>query len=63
VHSEGDSVLLSSNTGRLIKSRRMNTVGLVACMEENKNACKVLMGKHEGREHFEILGIHGLVIL
>jgi len=63
VHSEGNSVLLSSNTGRLIKLRRMNSVGFVACMEENKNAYKVLMGKHEGREHIEILGIHGRVIL
>jgi len=38
-------------------------VVLVACMEENRNAYRVLMGKHEGREHFEILGIHGRVIL
>jgi len=41
----------------------MNSVGFVACMDENKNAYKVLTGKHEGREHFEILGIHGRVIL
>ena len=62
VQSEGICVVLSPNTGRLIKFRRMNWVGLVACME-NRCAYKILMGKHEGRKHFEILGIYERVIL
>ena len=35
----------------------------MTCVEENGNVYRVLMGKHEGREDFEILGIHGRVIL
>jgi hypothetical protein len=31
-------------------SRRMRWVGLVACMGENKNACRVLVWKFEERD-------------
>jgi hypothetical protein len=37
------------NIIRQIKSRRMRSVGHVACMEEERNVCRVLMGKPEGK--------------
>jgi hypothetical protein len=40
---------LSSNIIRMIKSSRMRYVGHVACMEENRNAYKVVVGKPEGK--------------
>jgi hypothetical protein len=39
----------SPNIIRQIKSRRMRWAGHVACMEEERNVYKVLMGKPEGK--------------
>jgi hypothetical protein len=50
LHNEELHILYSSpNIIRKIKSRRMMWVGHVACMGEEKNVCKVLMGKPEGK--------------
>jgi hypothetical protein len=44
------SILLSSsNIIRVIKSRRMRWVGHVARMGENRGACRILVGRPEGR--------------
>jgi hypothetical protein len=49
-HSEELHILYSSpNIIRQIKSRRMRWVGHVSCMGEERNVCKVLMGKPEGK--------------
>jgi hypothetical protein len=34
----------------MIKSRRMRGAGHVACMGEKRNACRVLVGKPEGKQ-------------
>jgi hypothetical protein len=38
---------------RMIKSRRMRWAGHVACMREARNACRILVGKPEGKNHWE----------
>jgi hypothetical protein len=38
----------STNTVRVIKSRKMRWAGHVACMEENRGVFRVLVGKPEG---------------
>jgi hypothetical protein len=43
----------SPNIIRQIKSRRMRWVGHVACMGEERNVYKVLMGKPEGKRPLE----------
>jgi hypothetical protein len=37
------------NVIRLIKSRRVRWSGHAACMEEKRNACRILEGKLEGK--------------
>jgi hypothetical protein len=50
LHSEELHILYSSpNIIRHIKSRRMRCVGHVACMGEERNVYRVLMGKPEGK--------------
>jgi hypothetical protein len=50
LHNEELHILYSSpNIIRQIKSRRMMWVGHVACMEEESNVYRVLMGKPEGK--------------
>jgi hypothetical protein len=50
VHNEELHNLYSSpNIIRMIKSRRMKWTENVACMGENRNACKILVGKPEGK--------------
>jgi hypothetical protein len=39
------------NIVRVIKSRRMRSVGHVVCMCEIRNAYKILVRKPEGRDH------------
>jgi hypothetical protein len=41
--------VLIPNIIRQVKSRRLRWVGYVACMEEESNVYKVLMGKTEGK--------------
>jgi hypothetical protein len=43
----------SPNIIRAIKSRRLRLTGHVACMGERKCACRVLLGKPEGRRPLE----------
>jgi hypothetical protein len=46
MHNEELHILYSfPNIIRQIKSRRMRWAGHVACMGEERNVCKVLMGK------------------
>jgi hypothetical protein len=54
LHSEELRILYSSpNIIRQIKSRRMKWVGPVAHMGEERNVCKVFMGKQEGKRPLE----------
>ena len=48
---------------RVFKFRRMRTVGQVAYTGEEKNACRLLIGKPEGKYHLGNLGIDGRVVL
>jgi hypothetical protein len=50
MHNEELHNLYSSpNIIRMIKSRRMKWAGHVSCMEEMRNAFKILVGKLEGK--------------
>jgi hypothetical protein len=42
----------SPNIIRVIKSRRLRWAEHVGCMEERRGACRVLVGKPEGRRPF-----------
>jgi hypothetical protein len=54
LHSEELHILYSSpNIIRQIKSRIMRWVGHVACVGEERNVYKVLMGKPEGKRPLE----------
>jgi len=37
--------------------------GDIACIGEKRNFCNVVVGKREGRDHLEDLGIDGNIIL
>jgi hypothetical protein len=43
----------------MIKSRRMRWAGHVARMKEERNAYRILVGKPEGRDHWEDQGVGG----
>ena len=63
-HNEELNDLYSSpNIVRVIKSRRMRWAVHVARMGEEKGVYRVLLGKPEGRRHWEDLGVDGLIIL
>jgi hypothetical protein len=47
----------------VIKSRRMRLAGHVGCMGTMRNACNILVGKLKGRNHLEVLGVDGKIIL
>jgi hypothetical protein len=51
------------NIIRLIKSRRMRWAGHVACMGEVRNLYSMSVGKSEGRNHSEDLGVDGRIKL
>jgi len=53
----------SPNIIRVIKSRRMKCVKCVPRFREMKNAYKILVGKPEGINHSEDLGVFGRIIL
>jgi hypothetical protein len=58
LHSEElHNLHLFPNIIRHIKTRRMRWVGYVACMGEERNVFKVLVGKPEG-DHFKEQGVH-----
>jgi hypothetical protein len=48
---------------RVIKSRKMRWAGNVARMGERRDVYKVLVGKPEGKNHLEHLGVDGRIIL
>jgi hypothetical protein len=47
----------------MTKPSRMRWAGYAALIEEKRNACSVLVGKPEERDHSEDLNIGGRVIL
>ena len=51
------------NILRVIKSRRMRWAGHVARMEEGRGVHKVLVGKPEGKNHWEDQDVDGRIIL
>jgi hypothetical protein len=52
----------SPNIIRAIKSRRMRWAGHVACMEEKRDAYRVLVGKPEGKGPLERPRLDGRII-
>jgi hypothetical protein len=64
LHDEEVHILYASpNIIRVIKSSRTGCAGHVAHTEEMRNANSVFVGKHEGKNHLEDLGIGGKLIL
>jgi hypothetical protein len=53
----------SPNIVRVIKSRRMRWTGLVACMGEGRGVYTVLVGRPEGKNHWEDLDVDGSISL
>jgi hypothetical protein len=50
-------VYSSPNIIRMIKPRRMRWAGHVARMGEKRNAYRILVGKPEGRDHWDNIKI------
>jgi hypothetical protein len=64
LHNEDVNDLYSSpNIVRVLKSRRMRWVGLVACMEERRSVYRALVGKPEGKNQLEDPGVDGGILL
>jgi hypothetical protein len=53
----------SPNIVRVIKSRRIRWVGHGTCMGEGRSVYRVLVGRREGKDHWEDLGIGGRITL
>jgi hypothetical protein len=53
----------SASIIRMIKSRRIRWAGHVARMGEKRNAYRILVGKPEGRDHWEDQDVDGWTIL
>jgi hypothetical protein len=53
----------STNIILAIKSSRIRWAEHVACMEERRGAYRVLVGKPEGQNHLEDLGVDRGIIL
>jgi hypothetical protein len=51
------------NVFRVIKSRRMRWAGHVAYVGDRSIACRVLVGRPDGRDHLEDLGVGGRIQL
>jgi hypothetical protein len=62
-NDELHSLYSSLNIVRVIKSRRIRWAGHVACMGEGRNVFRVLVGRPEGGNHWEDLGISGRITL
>jgi hypothetical protein len=62
-NDELHSLYSSPNIVRVIKSRRMRWVGHVARMEEGRCVYRVLVGRSEGKRHWEDLGVGGNITL
>jgi hypothetical protein len=64
LHNEEVNDLYSPpNTIGVIKSRRMRWAEHVARMGEKTGACKILVGRPEGRHHLRDPGVDGKIIL
>jgi hypothetical protein len=48
---------------KMVKSRRMRWAGHVAPMGDGRDVYTVLVGRPEGKDHLEDLGIDGRIIL
>jgi hypothetical protein len=48
---------------RMIKSRRVRWAGHVARMGEKRNACRILVGNPEGKNHWKDQAVGGWTIL
>jgi hypothetical protein len=60
LHNEELNDLYSSpNTIRVIKSRRLRWAGHVVRMGEGRGSYRILVGRHEGRNHLGDPGIAG----
>jgi hypothetical protein len=63
LNDELHSLYSSPNIVRVIKSRRMRWAGHVARMGEGRGVYRVLVGRPEGRDHWEDLGVGGRIKL
>jgi hypothetical protein len=62
LHNDELSLYSSPNIVRVIKSRRMRWAGHVACMgEERGGVYRVLVGRPEGGDYWEDLGVGGRI--
>jgi hypothetical protein len=62
-NKELQDVCFSTGSSRMIKWKRMRWVGQVARTREKRNIYRVLMGKPEGKNKVEDLGVDGNIIL
>ena len=62
-HEELNDLYSSSNTVRVIKSRRMRWAGHLARMDEERGAYRVLVGKPEGKRPLGSPRVDGWIIL
>jgi hypothetical protein len=62
-NDELHSLYSSPNIFRVIKSRRMRWARHVACMGEWRGVYRVLVGRPEGKNHWEDLGVDGRITL
>jgi hypothetical protein len=56
-NDELHSLYSSPNIVRVIKSRRMRSAGHVARMGEGRGVYRILVGRPEGKNHWEDLGV------
>jgi len=63
IYNEEFNDWYSTDTIRVIKSRRMRWVGHLAHIKDKRCAYTVLAGKPEERDHFEDPGDNGRIIL
>jgi len=54
---------ISTNIVRVVKSRRMRCANHVVCMGEMRSEYKILSQNTKGRDHSEVLGVGGRIIL
>jgi hypothetical protein len=62
-NDELHSLYSSPNIVKVIKLRRMRWAGHVARMVEGRGVYRVLVGRPEGKNHWEDLGVGGRITL
>ena len=62
-NEELNDLYCSPNIVRVIKSRRIQWAGHVACMGERRGVYRVLVGKPEGKIYLVDPGVDGRIIL